>query len=223
MYLQLTTRCTMHCAHCCFSCTVEGEDMTRATWQEAIDLAVDRGDHISLGGGEPTLHPDFWEILGQCMGQSDEALWLATNGSQTRTAIALAALARRGILGVALSLDDFHDPIDPEVVEAFSDGLHRVRASDDRRPPDLREIRGSGQRLVPQGRARQLVGDKRYKFRPRSECACDGLHVDPGGRIWSCGCMVEQLGTVFDPEIPYDYDSEQCGRRRRRRRAKTCG
>lgn len=65
---MLTTRCNMSCEHCCSNCTAEGQDMSYETWGKALAFVLDwGGETISLGGGEPTLHPLFWQILGESM------------------------------------------------------------------------------------------------------------------------------------------------------------
>jgi len=63
MYLQITTRCNMHCDHCGFACTNQGEDMSLSTFEQALDIAAD-DSNIDIGGGEPTIHPHFWKMLG---------------------------------------------------------------------------------------------------------------------------------------------------------------
>jgi molybdenum cofactor biosynthesis enzyme MoaA len=93
--------------------------MSPETFRKAIDIAANYGEeYIVLGGGEPTLHLRFWEFLG--LGLSIGHIWLATNGSITDTAIRLADMAKRGVIGCALSRDIYHDSIDDRVVEAFT-------------------------------------------------------------------------------------------------------
>ena len=55
-------------------------------------------DYISLGGGEPTIHPDFEKFLLTAISEC-EYVWLATNGKHTRRALLLAKLARSGVIG----------------------------------------------------------------------------------------------------------------------------
>lgn len=169
MYFEITTRCNMTCAHCCSRCTAKGIDMSMKTWRAAMRFVADRGDeHVAIGGGEPTIHPRFWEILGSALGEF-ESVWLATNGKKTRTALALAGLARGSeVLGVALSQDRFHDPIDPIVVETF----RRCKL----------ELRDTSQHLADVGRARDnnLYAD--------DHCVCGGLIVRANGDIRPCGC-----------------------------------
>ena len=63
MYVQITTKCNMNCAHCCFAATRKGEHMPLNIFQKALQVAVRRGDHLTIGGGEPTMHPDFFKYL----------------------------------------------------------------------------------------------------------------------------------------------------------------
>ncbi len=200
MYLQLTTKCNMACYHCGFSCSPKrGEHMDLKTYKAALDLAEYSGSFLSIGGGEPTVHPQFWEFLGLALGKRwIESIWLATNGKKTETALALAGLARKGVIGVDLSQDPWHEPIDPKVVTAFSDTRDQDTIGtpkSDRR--DIRNVSRNGP--INWGRA------KRNNLGMRDDCICDELFVSPDGRIWACGCKKEQFGTVFKPEIPDDY------------------
>ena len=105
----------MTCVHCAYSCTDKGEDMSIETLKNCFKY----GDEcIAIGGGEPTIHPLFWQVLGLCMAES-EHVWLATNGKETSTAIALAMLAKKGVIGCDLSQDEYHEYIDPKVIEAY--------------------------------------------------------------------------------------------------------
>jgi len=91
MYLQITTRCNMSCAHCCFSCTTQGEDMSIETFKNCLEFD---NEYIILGGGEPTIHPLFWQLLGLSISSGE--VWLATNGKETSIALALAKMAKKG-------------------------------------------------------------------------------------------------------------------------------
>ena len=124
MYLQLTTRCNMSCEHCGFSCNAKGKDISLKDAKKAIDDAVEHEDSMTIGGGEPTLHPDFWEILAYAMQEGHKEIYpwvfLVTNGKRTEDALALAYLADNALIHVQLSQDDWHDPIDYKVVKAFN-------------------------------------------------------------------------------------------------------
>jgi len=127
----------MMCEHCGFACNSEGEDISIETFCKALEF----DEIVTIGGGEPTIHPQFWQILGESLAHS-EYLWLATNGKKTKIALTLAKLAKRGVLACALSLDNYHDPIEPEVITAFTkekkrDGVGGYFNQD----KDFREIR----------------------------------------------------------------------------------
>lgn len=91
MYLQITTKCNMRCPHCCYSCSMRGKHADFNTIVDSITFIRDTyGDEsISIGGGEPTLHPRFFDILKICLEDFDY-VWMATNGSQTDVMYRLA-------------------------------------------------------------------------------------------------------------------------------------
>lgn len=174
MYIQITTKCNMKCAHCCFFCTEEGKNMHPSTFRDALAFTENFSDSVSIGGGEPTLHPQFWRFVSLALGRM-EYVWLATNGSNTEISLTLAGMARKGILSCALSQDEYHDPIDPAVIQAFRKDICKEK--------DLREIRTVSERLIDVGRAKenQLGGIE-------DDCACGTRFITPTGAIRFCGC-----------------------------------
>jgi len=89
MYLQITTKCNMSCEHCCYSCSMRGNHGEYHTIVDGMAFASNYGEDITIGGGEPTLHPQFFDILQHCLEQF-EYVWMATNGSQTKTMLRLS-------------------------------------------------------------------------------------------------------------------------------------
>lgn len=69
MYLQLTNRCNMSCAHCCMNsgprAHKKDQDMSHEIFLAAANLAIDYGHHITIGGGEPLLHDHFFDFLDE--------------------------------------------------------------------------------------------------------------------------------------------------------------
>ena len=177
--------------------------MSRHVFRLACKIAEDRGETISIGGGEPTLHPLFWDFLGIALGASggDEGmLWMATNGKRTEDALKLARMAKNGVVSVALSLDDYHESIDIRVERAF--GKEEKKSNEYGRylhgnSRDFREIRDVTAKVARFGRAKEW-GDTDY-------CPCPDLFVTPKGCLYQCGCQTEQLGTVWKPKIPDEY------------------
>ena len=185
MYLMITDRCNMSCEHCCFNCTQKGTDMSKEVFAKALEFCD--WDYVTIGGGEPTLHPNFWEIFMTVLGQA-EGLDITTNGSNKTIALTLAKLANKKIISAALSIDEWHDPIDDEVYEAF-------------RPKGKRDgycsIKDTGTDY--NGRSRlPIAAGRAESFGRKDECPCAGMIIKPNGDIFHCGCAdAPKLGTVF--------------------------
>lgn len=82
-YFNLTYRCTYSCRYC-FSHTTSNHinrcdiDFMRFK-EDLLEYDVGRNDRIVLNGGEPTMHPDFMEILDASI-SSGANIVLYTNG-----------------------------------------------------------------------------------------------------------------------------------------------
>ena len=175
--------------------------MTLRTVRAAGRLAERYGGHLFIGGGEPTLHPRFWEIVGLVMGYNADrndppngtyAVELITNGSQTEDALKLARLAAEGLIYCGLSRDQYHDPIDPAVTQAF-----RRTGTSTHDGRDLRE--GTIRHVWATGRGRKIEG-------AMDGCDQCGLLISPDGSIWRCNCQRERLGSVHNRKIRFDPD-----------------
>lgn len=196
--------------------------MDERTFVRALDLCAAHGSTPYIGGGEPTVHPQFWQFLGLILGRAHEyeleMLGMHTNGKRTNDALALAALARRGVLGVTLSTDSYHEPVDPEVFKAFtvkSRPSDYWAASERRDPHDLRGTAdGADRQIVAMGRGKRITGAR------KDYCVCTDLQVDPDGRIWACGCKRTQFGTVWEPHLPDNAFEHECWERRREEEAR---
>lgn len=186
MYLQITTYCNMSCAHCCFSCEKgkKGEHMSMSVARAAIKFNEDTCDYLTIGGGEPTIHPKFWEIFGLAIGGASEGVWMATNGSITDRALALAALSYDGgKFQCALSQDYYHEPIDYKVISAFRNANC--------------ELRDVSKHIINVGAAKEndLGGSE--------GCACEDLQIKPNGNVHQCGCEDSPvLFNVLDKTYP---------------------
>jgi len=191
MYVQITTRCNMSCAHCCNFDTAP-EDMSFETFSLALDRWFKPGTKVVIGGGEPTIHPEFWKILSYSM--SIGIPWLATNGAKTEDALVLAGLAKRGKCAVSLSLDEWHSPIDQRVISAFEIKNKRTRAGKDgeiiysREKNDLRSIKTC---KIPVARGK-LKGTDGLVLG-----CCKYVRIKPDGSIRLCSCDDSPvMGTV---------------------------
>ena len=212
MYLQITTKCNMKCPHCCYSCNKNGKHAEFNTVVDMISYARDtyEDESITIGGGEPTLHPRFFDILKICL-QDFDYVWMATNGSQTDKMFRLAniidqedypecdchenyseeELEDHGCLCHEKMDDDTIYQEDKLSVALSQDSFHdpidsrisdmwRRRANAHNRSHF--EIRDVSRHVVAEGRA------KRTGAGWEEGCVCNDMLLKPDGKIKLCGC-----------------------------------
>lgn len=183
----------MSCLHCCSSCTAEGEDMSMKVVRQALELCAEHDMTPFIGGGEPTLHPQFEQILLESMayGNNCTKIGVITNGSVKKRAMIIAKLTKAGIIHGELSQDQYHDPIDPEVVYAF-EKLGKPGTFNS----GIRDTsRGGSKTCLPHGRGVELLGLLYHEpdcdeedTRTDMDCPGAGHMVLPNGVIRQCGC-----------------------------------
>lgn len=205
MYIQITERCNMSCAHCCMRATATGRDMDRQVFLAAMGIAEDYGMAVTIGGGEPTLHAKLFDFIGLALAYADECKpCVITNGKLKKPALRLARMGKEGMLSAELSIDQYHERVSPEVQTAFTrDDRYRF----ERNYNDLRGIRTVTQ-ILHMGRAAD------NEVSTNMGCACDDLFVDPDGVLWSCAHKLDQCGDVFTPDIPQDLAEYSCALKR---------
>jgi len=210
MYLQITTKCNMKCPHCCYSCSTRGKHADWATIVDAVAFTREYDENISIGGGEPTLHPRFFDILKLCLEDFDY-VWMATNGSQTDTMLRLSNI---------IDTEDYPecdcaDELEPEEIEEYGCLCHEkiefggiyqedklsVALSLDcfHDPIDERietmwksrakrhqhshyEVRDVSRSVIAEGRA------KRTGSGWEEGCVCEDMLIRPDGKVKLCGC-----------------------------------
>lgn len=146
---------------------------------------------VFIGGGEPTLHPDFLFVLAECW-KNFHRVVVTTNGSMTKIALYLANKAKDGMFECNLSLDPWHDPIDPVVIEAFTKDK-----KDDR--TDLRGIRDVSKAPGMRPFRNPEDGGK------AGDCLCNIIMVAVNGDLRACGCndapVIGNVYTGFNQDI----------------------
>lgn len=168
MYIQITTNCNMSCGHCIFGCAShkKGSNMSFPMFKKAIRISEIIQHKASIGGGEPTIHPDFWKFLGYALESDAPSVWMATNGKKTDRTKALLKMAPTS-LQLVLSQDQWHDPIDADVVSEFiARGL---------------EIR-TNTRISKNGSA---IENEVYNT---NDCECGGFFIAVSGDVKPCAC-----------------------------------
>ena len=205
LYLQLTEHCNMSCPHCCMNAPRGGKAtfMSRKVFDKALEIAQEYGSGITLGGGEPTMHPNFLEwvvdaslaCIDASMDMDAPAVLVVTNGKKTETALKLAKLAHLGVVCADLSQDSFHDEIDERVVEEFTRYNKGSRWGERQR--GYAGIRNVDGKVLARGRAVE------NSLSDEDRCACWALFIKPNGDFYQCGCAITKLGNILTDEIPY--------------------
>jgi len=178
-YIQITNACNMRCAHCCYECKPHGEYMSVDTFRQAVSWH--KGNHLNIGGGEPTLHPDIFDIVDIAV-NTGHHVWMVINGKLGQKALKLAEMTDSiENFYCKLSRDRWHQPISEEVVEAFAQigKIHKVKTP--------------------------IVGG-RWKRKGRNVCQNSNKpFVRPSGNVHQCGCMdAPCVGDVFNGFHPVD-------------------
>src|SRR5262245_14168465 len=102
---ELTYACNLACVHCLSS---SGRRDPRELSTEECKRVIDELQrmqvfYVNIGGGEPTVRRDFWELVDYATGH-DVGVKFSTNGSRITPEIA-ARLAARDYVDVQVSLD----------------------------------------------------------------------------------------------------------------------
>ena len=84
---ELTYACNLACVHCLSSSgRRDPRELSTAEGKAVVDeLQRMQVFYVNIGGGEPTVRPDFWELLDYAIGH-DVGVKFSTNGDQARQA-----------------------------------------------------------------------------------------------------------------------------------------
>ena len=102
---ELTYGCNLACVHCLSSSGRRDprELSTSELFGVVDELAAMQVFYVNIGGGEPTLRPDFWDLLDYCV-VSKVGVKFSTNGSRITTSAA-ERIASTDYVDVQISLD----------------------------------------------------------------------------------------------------------------------
>jgi mycofactocin biosynthetic radical S-adenosylmethionine protein MftC len=102
---ELTYACNLACIHCLSSSgRRDTRELDTAECKAVIDeLARLQVFYVNIGGGEPTIRPDFFELIDYCVAKG-VGVKFSTNGSQIDTAAA-QRLAGSDYVDIQISLD----------------------------------------------------------------------------------------------------------------------
>ena len=134
--LELTYACNLNCSFCYNDLTLDGQRLSLGQYLELLeDLASLGVLNLSLSGGEPLAHPNFFEIAAHARNLGF-VVRLKTNGHAVKDAV-----ARR-----------IRDEVDPFLVEV---SVHGARAATHDRQT---RVSGSFDRLVANIRSMREIG-----------------------------------------------------------------
>lgn len=112
---ELTYACNLSCKHCLSSSgRRDPRELTTAQAEAVIDeLQAMKVFYVNIGGGEPTIRPDFWHLLDYAV-EHQVGVKFSTNGSQI-TPERAARIAATDYVDVQVSLDgataEVNDPL----------------------------------------------------------------------------------------------------------------
>jgi uncharacterized radical SAM superfamily Fe-S cluster-containing enzyme len=114
--VELTSSCNLTCPLCYASSSPGGKHIPLAACQQAIDRLVEvegRPEVLQLSGGEPTIHPQFTEVLDYALSQPIDYVQINTNGIRlAHDPQLIDTLARhRQRLEVFFQLDGLNDHV----------------------------------------------------------------------------------------------------------------
>jgi pyruvate-formate lyase-activating enzyme len=131
VYLALTRRCPLSCAHCSTASTRTAEQAPAALYRRFVGTftAADRPDFLLLTGGEPLLRPALVAELARVARAAGSRTYLLTGAyfARAHRTPPLVAAALRAVDHVAVSLDEWHQREVPR--PAVFALLHRLLAA----------------------------------------------------------------------------------------------
>lgn len=207
MIIETTRRCNMHCAHCMRG-ESENKDLPDKYLKNTLKQ-INAIDSIVFTGGEPTLNiACMTNTLNYCKEYKIPvySFYVVTNGKEITDEFlttmirwytyCIQCYGEPEICGVALSKDDYHDPIPPE-------NEAKLRALSFYRPDDKDTRNWSHPSLLNLGRARNIRNvplRERLKSEPTVETYDDTITVS------ECPITLTVNGDII-LEGDYEYDN----------------
>jgi len=106
-YIILTSRCNQRCLHCYgnYGIHVPPNELTIKEWDLVFqDLVKNNVFYVNISGGEPTVHPDFLEILDSLKKHKLHFI-MTTNGLFSERVLKKIIEVEEFLIGLKVSLD----------------------------------------------------------------------------------------------------------------------
>lgn len=209
VYVAMTNHCNRACPWCSTCSSPRGQ-----TWisleNYAAAFPAEGRFQVQLEGGEPTIHPEFWDFVRIAREHPRcDRLVLCTNGVVLpRSPDKLAAYVERlgvpltvklsinhyllqhdkGLIGLATMVRDVFAEAGGERLLVVNVRLRRGVEEDDRRVVELVEAAG----LMPVSNVFYL---QRYGF------ASDQADWEPPAPVWHAFSLINPDGRIFGPDL----------------------
>lgn len=106
-YIILTAKCNMRCRHCYgrYGSSIPAKELSGQEWDAVFDDLDKNGVFfVNISGGEPTLHPDFIDILAS-LAKHKMYFILTTNGVFSEKILEAIISVKEFLVGIKISLD----------------------------------------------------------------------------------------------------------------------
>ena len=106
-YIILTAKCNQRCLHCYgnYGMEVPPNELTGEEWDKVFeDLVKNNVFYINISGGEPTVHPDFLEII-ESLKKHKLHFIITTNGLFSEKILKALIEVKDLLIGIKISLD----------------------------------------------------------------------------------------------------------------------
>jgi hypothetical protein len=183
---------------------------------DSIAFARDHTDNVTIGGGEPTMHPRFFDILGHSLRDFD-SVWMATNGSNTNAMYRLSniidqcdyeSFKREDYCSCECNCDEDEDDCeclddcycepsgliyqeDKLSVALSTDGYHDPIDDKIRDLWERQSNRHSHSHFELRDVSHSISATGRAKVTGvgwSDHCVCSGHIIKPNGEVRACGC-----------------------------------
>lgn len=212
MYIEITTICNQRCPHCAWSRTKNGKHMPLDMLKDVVEKLREKfpNEKITLGGGEPLLHPNIEEIVDFC---SYKNVSIITNGTTKNVLNIHKKIYGTDIpkkngkidffhkfpIEFKLSFDRFRKTLRGEVYKAFLifGGFHMVTPGG--------EWAFTPYRL---GRANGLPNEETMSA--NDHCFCPDLFITVDGFVKQCGCEDAPILGFYSDLLKLNVRSNGC-------------
>lgn len=88
VYVEITSICNLRCIHCYNDSGKEKNEISVEAFQNILEAYNNTEFSLAISGGEPLLHPKFWELVKLAKEKGISDILIITNGTQITEDIA---------------------------------------------------------------------------------------------------------------------------------------